>query len=216
VRLRFGDCVFDRESRTLESGDRVIPISPKAFHFLDLLLSQRPKALAKSDLHDALWPDTFVVETNLANLAAEVREAIGEKGRRDGFLRTVHGFGYAFRSEGVEEEGAQGARTKSVFSLVADGRHFPLAEGVNVLGRDPGADVFLDDDAVSRRHARVTVDGAKAVVEDLGSKNGTFLGGRKVEEPAPLAGGDALLVGSILLVVSVARGVGTTATLRQS
>lgn len=213
--LRFGDCLFDPESRQLLRGGVPVPLSPKAFALLGVLLEGRPRAMAKSDLQETLWPDTFVVEANLANLVAELREAIGEKGHRDGFLRTVHGFGYAFSGEAAEDAGARGPGT-SVVALARDGHVFALSEGENVVGRDPSAAVFVDDSTVSRRHARITVRGGEAVLEDLGSKNGTTVNGAAPDGPRVLRHGDALLIGSVLLTVRMAPVPGETATMREA
>jgi hypothetical protein len=75
-----------------------------------------------------------------------------------------------------------------------------------VLGRGPGVDLKLTDDAVSRRHARFSIDGDAFVVEDLGSTNGTYLNGARVSR-ARLALGDRVLVGGSMLRV-VAREAG--------
>ncbi len=189
-----------------------MPLSPKAYTLLEILVRSRPRAMAKSELQETLWPDTFVVEANLANLVAELREAMGEKGHRDGFLRTVHGFGYAFSGEASEASGARAA-VPSAVCLVRDGRPVPLAAGENVLGRGPEAAVFVDDSTVSRRHVRITVAGVEAVLEDLGSKNGTTVNGRPPAGPVALRHGDAVLVGSVLFTVRVAAAPGETATL---
>ena len=53
-------------------------MSPKAFQLLEILLENQPKAMAKGMLQEILWPDTFVVEKNLANLVGEIREALGD------------------------------------------------------------------------------------------------------------------------------------------
>jgi DNA-binding winged helix-turn-helix (wHTH) protein len=213
VGLKFGDCLFDPESRRLFRGGAAVSLSPKAYALLDLLIRNRPRAMAKAELQETLWPDTFVVEANLANLVAELRGAMGEKGQRDGFLRTVHGFGYAFSADPAADSGV-GAAGASVVCLVRDGRAFPLAAGENVIGRDPVAAVFVDDTTVSRRHARVTVVGSEAVLEDLGSKNGTTVNGKAFDGPCALRNGDAVLVGSVLLTVRASRAVGETETLR--
>ncbi len=210
--VRFGDCLFDPESRQLFRDGKPVALSPKAFALLDLLVRNRPRAMAKTELQETLWPDTFVVEANLANLVAELREAIGEKGRRDGFLRTVHGFGYAFSGEGAEESGVR-AGIVSAVALVRDGHAFALAPGENVIGRDPDAAVFVDDTTVSRRHACLTVRGSEAVLEDLGSKNGTTVNGKPPAGPLALLHGDAVLVGAVLFTVRVASAAGETATL---
>ena len=92
------------------------------------------------------------------------------------------------------------------------GREVPLA-GALVIGRDPSAGLALVDDAqVSRRHTRLTPDGDRAVVEDLGSRNGTFVNGALVGEPTPLGDGDRVVVGSTVLELRRAggrRGTGT-------
>jgi DNA-binding winged helix-turn-helix (wHTH) protein len=212
VALRFGDCLFDPESRQLFRGGTAVPLSPKAWALLDILVRNRPRAMAKSELQEMLWPDTFVVEANLANLVAEMREAMGEKGHRDGFLRTVHGFGYAFTGE-VSEAAVARSSAPSAVSLVRDGRATPLASGENVLGRDPEAAVFVDDSTVSRRHARITVNGAEAVLEDLGSKNGTTVNGKPPAGSVALRHGDAVLVGAVLFTVRLATASGETATI---
>jgi DNA-binding winged helix-turn-helix (wHTH) protein len=214
MRLAFGECVFDSDTRELTRGGGTVHVSPKAFRLLELLLKGRPRALSKSELKDAIWPGTFVLETNLANLAAELRAALGERGRRSRFIRTVHGFGYAFSGEAVPEDPEDRRGSVSGIALLADGRTFVLAKGENVLGRDPAAEVFLDDTAVSRRHARITVRGSQATLEDLGSKNGTFLGGKPVTAPALLRDADAILLGSVLLTVRLADPGRSTRTLR--
>ena len=51
--------------------------------------------------------------------------------------------------------------------------------GENLIGRDREALVWIDDESVSRRHARISIDEAGASIDDLGSKNGTYVGGKK-------------------------------------
>src|SRR5262245_21334388 len=67
MRLLFGDCALDLDTRELHRGGQTVSLSPKAFALLELLALRRPKALSKAEIHSALWPDTFVTETNLAN-----------------------------------------------------------------------------------------------------------------------------------------------------
>jgi EmrB/QacA subfamily drug resistance transporter len=87
-----------------------------------------------------------------------------------------------------------------VASGADEGLRIPVADNM-VLGRDAGADVVLEDPGgrLSRRHARIRlVDGAP-VVEDLGSTNGTFVNGDRIEAARPLAGGDRIEVGDTTL-----------------
>lgn len=99
MRVSFSECTFDSETRELFRGGRAAHLSPKAFRLLELLLESRPRALAKSELQEQIWPKTFVSEANLASLAGEARRAIGDRARGAKLLRTVYGFGYALSGE---------------------------------------------------------------------------------------------------------------------
>ncbi len=124
-RVHFGEFVLDMDARELVRGSSVVRLSPKAFKLLEVLVESRPKALSKITLQERLWPNTFVVEKNLVNLIAEIREALGDDSTHPRFVRTVHRFGYAFRDP--RDEPAAGDpvahRTGARFRLRwADGR----------------------------------------------------------------------------------------------
>src|SRR5262245_14273162 len=97
MRVAFGDFVLDTDCRELRRGLEPVRLSPKALQLLQILVTERPRALSKADLQDRLWPETFVVEKNLANLISEVREALGDDPSNPRFIRTVPRYGYAFR-----------------------------------------------------------------------------------------------------------------------
>jgi DNA-binding winged helix-turn-helix (wHTH) protein len=78
VRVAFGDCTLDSETRELFRNERPAHLSPKAFRLLELLLEGRPRALSKAEIHQKIWPEAFVSEATLASLIAEIREAIGD------------------------------------------------------------------------------------------------------------------------------------------
>ena len=96
MRVRFGDCLIDSETRQLVVRGEEVHLQPKAFQFLELLLTNRPKAVSKEAIHKHLWPGTFVSDGTVTSLLAEVREAIGDDAHESRFVRTVHRFGYAF------------------------------------------------------------------------------------------------------------------------
>lgn len=73
--------------------------------------------------------------------------------------------------------------------------------GPVVIGRSPGADIVIGDDFVSGKHARVSLAGDEAVLEDLGSTNGTILNGRTISTPQTLRPGDTIDVGAVRLKV---------------
>ena len=210
MRLRFGDCLLDSDTRELLRGGQAVHLSPKAFQLLLALLEERPKALSKKALHDRLWPETFVTDTALTVLVSELREAIGDSARAPRFIRTVPVFGYAFsgRAEEAAPEPSPGAA--HVYRLVGRDREITLMEGDNLLGRGPDSLLWIDDENVSRRHARIRIRQGSAVLEDLGSKNGTYLAGRKISEPATLRDGDKIRIGPQTLTFRVFSGAGTT------
>lgn len=214
MRVRFSPYVLDLESRQLLRGDEVVHLSPKAFDLLNILVSHRPKALSKSDLVERLWPGTFVVEKNLANLVGEIRDAIGDDPSNPRFIRTIHRFGYAFRDTVPSGQGGPSAsRGGGVsFRLKWMNGRVTLEEGEHVLGRDPDVEIFLNSAGVSRRHARITISGRQATIEDLGSKNGTFVGDHRVERPTSLNDGDIIRVGSVKLTLRILQPPGSTQT----
>jgi pSer/pThr/pTyr-binding forkhead associated (FHA) protein len=78
------------------------------------------------------------------------------------------------------------------------GRQLPLERPV-VVGRDAAADVVLDDERVSRQHARITPQAGGAVVEDLDSRNGTFVNREEIHSPVTALPGDDVLLGTTVL-----------------
>ena len=100
--VSFGNFVLDLDTRELRRGSESVPLTPKAYQLLEVLVVNRPKALSKSALQERLWPDTFVLEKNLVNLVAEIREALGDSATKPRFVRTVPRFGYAFRDSTSE------------------------------------------------------------------------------------------------------------------
>src|SRR5262249_1087208 len=156
-------------------------------------VDRRPRAVSKDELFTLLWPRTFVTEASLAGLVAEIRRELGDDAREPRYLRTVHGFGYAFSADGVLESEDE----SSGFRLIWGIREAALSAGESILGRDPAAAIFVDDAAVSRHHARIVVESGKARLEDLGSKNGTFLRGMRIAGPHLLADGEVLRLGSV-------------------
>lgn len=197
--IRFGQCELDLDARQLTRRGQPVHLSPKAFQLLKVLIEARPRALAKAELHEQIWPETFVTDDSLARLVTEVRVAIGDHARSPEFLRTVHAFGYAFANISPDSGQAVRAPAESNCWLVFDGRAVLLANGENIIGRDPSARLVLDSIRVSRRHAKIAVSGLRAVLEDLGSRNGTTVGSNKIKGPVELADGDAITIGGFEL-----------------
>jgi FHA domain/Transcriptional regulatory protein, C terminal len=192
MEAHFGGHVFDSEKREVRRSRRPVHLSPKAFRLLEVLIENAPKAVSKGDLYESLWPGVFVEESNLKGLVSELRTALAEDARAPLYLRTVYGFGYSFRLDG--------APARARFRVTHLAREFELLPGENVLGRDSDASVVISMKSISRRHARIVVSGDAATLEDLGSKNGTWLKGRRVDGRVGLADGDEIRLGSVPLV----------------
>lgn len=190
MQVHFDTFAFDSEKRLLLNGDSVVHLSPKVFNLLETLIAASPRALSKEELHETIWPKTFVEESGLPGLIAELRSALQDDSKSPRFIRTVHRFGYAFCGELKTP-----ISRVQVALVVFRGTESPLFEGANVLGRDPDADICVDDHTVSRRHARIVVEGERAEVEDLESKNGTAIEGAKVEGRVPLLDGQTIVLG---------------------
>jgi DNA-binding winged helix-turn-helix (wHTH) protein len=210
MRVFFADFVLDRATRQLLRDGKERHLEPKAFELLDFLLDRRPEAVAKTDILERLWPGTFVSESSLTRLVAQVRRGLGDDPRRARFVRTVHRFGYAFSADVFAEPASKAGEDRVAGKVSWEDQLIPLKPGQNVLGRDEEVTVRINAPGVSRRHARIVADGGRFTLEDLGSKNGTYLREQRLEGPAALEDGDAFRLGRTILVFSVSRNVGTT------
>jgi DNA-binding winged helix-turn-helix (wHTH) protein len=207
VRLvRFGTCRIDLDGRRLYRDGTEVHVTPKAFDLLRLLIEHRHRAVSKTELSEQIWPGTYVTEDGLARLVNEIRTAIGDDARKPRWIRTVHAFGYAFESSADVQAGDEAT---GQYAVRWASREFPLHEGENVIGRDPGATIAIDAPIVSRRHARIVVTVGGAMLEDLGSKNGTFVAGTRVMAPTLLRDGDQIRVGDFELSFREARPLPT-------
>jgi DNA-binding winged helix-turn-helix (wHTH) protein len=215
MRVLFGPFVLDTERRLLSSDGDEVHLSPKAYELLTLLVERRPRAVSKPEIHERLWPSTYVTEASLMTLVAELRVALGEDGRAPRFVRNVRGYGYAFsgdaRIDEVPVAAARAAVAPATMWVEWGERRFPLAGGENVIGRDARAHVALDDASVSRRHARLIVEGASARLEDLGSRNGTYARNDRLVAPLEMRDGLAFRVGAVTLVFRTLAVPGSTA-----
>lgn len=210
--FQFGDFTMQIPARQLLEHGRVIHLSPKSFDLLHILITHRPGVVSKDELNHRLWPDTFVSEVNLATLVAELRRALGEDAGNPRFIRTVHRRGYAFAGAAIEESPASETSVDAIGShwVMWEAGQVRLAKGDNLLGRGRRVTVWLDSPTISRRHARIVVSGLHATVEDLGSRNGTFVRGEKVTSAVPIQDGDEIRLGSVVLRYRVNSGQATT------
>lgn len=218
---RFGEFTLDDGIRQLFLSRTEVHLSPKAYELLTVLLANRTRAVSKAELQEHLWPSTFVEETNLAGLVAEIRRALGDSASSPVFVRTVYGFGYRFVGDvavdaavdtAVDTPAARSGPSRVKLCVVWAGREMILMEGANVIGREPDATIQIDARGVSRHHARIVVAHDVATLEDLGSKNGTHVNGRPITTAARLSDGDEINLGAITLTFRVASLLSPTET----
>jgi len=204
--VSFADFTADFDAHELRRGETRVHLSPKAFRLLELLITNRARALSKAELQEALWPDVFVQESNLADLVSELRGALEQTGQRQGLIRTVHGFGYAF-SGTVQTSGGESAPAAGPASWRLTWRdgHVALGEGEFAMGRDPEATVYVDEPTVSWQHASLRINGtgaaSRATLTDLSSSNGTYVNGTRLTDTVEVKHGDDLRLGQVRIAL---------------
>ena len=197
--MRFGRFEFDPVTRRVRCEGADIHLTPKAFELLAALLDGAPRVVSKRELHARLWPGGLVADATLVALIKQLRAALDDHDRTAPLIRTVHRVGYALEIPLAHREPAMPSVVAACW-LTLGQRRLSLATGENIVGRDEAATVRLDDPMVSRRHARILVSDSRAFIEDLGSKNGTFIDGQPIAaDPMPLRDGIQLAFGTVLV-----------------
>ena len=205
--VRFGAFALDSDRRQLMRGDGGDSSDGQSVRPAGPAVDEAPRVVRKAELHERLWPGTFVSDAALVALVKELRRALEDRDPRTPIIRTAHGVGYACAAP--IERGLVRPTPVSRW-IVAGTRRIALTAGENIIGRDPAATVLLDVPGVSRRHAQIVVGEREAVLEDLGSKNGTRIGDALVTGARTLHDGDPIHVGPVLVIYHAsASGIST-------
>jgi DNA-binding winged helix-turn-helix (wHTH) protein len=199
MRLKFEDCVLDLRARQLERGEQIVPLEPKMYDLLEVLIKRRPAVVTSNELDELLWPQVYVARTSLTRLVSELRTALGDTPRDSHIIRTSYKSGYAFCAN-VTCMPSPGA-VPATIELVWKKQSLPLTDGEHIAGRDPDCSLVIDATTVSRRHARITVDSGTATIEDLGSTNGTHVNETRISAPTRLVPGSEVTLGDEVLQV---------------
>lgn len=210
---RFGVYEVDLRAKEVRRQGLRVPLQVQPFEVLAVLLERPGELVSRDELRASVWPDSVFVDFDrgLNRAVSKLRRALGDSADHPRFVETLTRRGYRLvvpvegGPRAPHHDGRQGA-----FRVVWDSGSVTLAEGDNVIGRQEDAAVFLDSSTVSRHHARIRVAAAVATLEDLGSRNGTFLNGRRLRSPAALSDGDQIQVGSIPLRVRTATSAAAT------
>lgn len=199
----------------VSQGGEVVQLEPRVMEVLAFLASRPGQPTAKRDVIDAVWRTEFVAENTLTSAVADLRRVLGDDARSPRYIETISKRGYRVVAEVVLlEPGPVAVRPSAVvrLKLVSDEQEYPLHPGENVIGRAPEVEIFVDSGKVSRRHARIVVSAGRAVLEDLDSKNGTFLGIERLSGPRELEHGDEIRLGRELMVFRFVVDDGRTQT----
>ncbi len=186
-----------------EVGGTVIRLRPKVMELLAAFARNPGEVLSKNCLLDMVWPEVTVGDASLTVAVGELREALGDLPEEPTYIETIPRRGYRLIAP-VSRDGERSVNAApSRIWLTGAGLEVALGQGVNLIGRAIDAEIRIESPKVSRRHARITVDGDAAVIEDLGSKNGTFVGDTRITGPAPLEHGDQLRLGQLAALLRV-------------
>ena len=196
--LSFGPFTLDAERRQLRRDGVEVRLSPKALDLLKLLAEHDDRAFSKGELHEHLWPNTFVSDGSLTILIAEIRDVLGDDAQRPQYVRTVQRFGYAFCAKVSTPRASSADRPSGKHRWLVWGEQcVALVDPETILGRAADAGIRFDLPGVSRHHARITVAGEQVTLEDLESRNGTYRGSEKISGPVELSDGDEIRLGPV-------------------
>lgn len=194
MEIKFEDCTFNTASRQLLRGGTAVPMEPKMYLLLEVLIRRRPAVVTNAELDEILWPKVYVARTSLTRLVSELRTLLGDSPRESRIIRTVYKTGYSFVARVAEAVPEINPLAGSY--LQWNERVMHLREGENVLGRGAECTLVIDATTVSRRHARITVNRGVAKIEDLNSTNGTFVNRNAAKVPVVLKDGDEVCLGT--------------------
>ncbi len=192
-----GDWLVEPALNRVSSESDVVQLEPRAMDLLVFFAHNPGEVLSRDTLIDGVWQTRFVGEAVLRNTVAVLRRALGDHADRPTYIETITKRGYRLIAPvtGLGSSAGQPTRGDSCFKVTLDGLEIQLIDGDNLIGRGADAAIRIDHPEVSRRHARLTVDGDMVTLEDLGSKNGTHRNGRRLETPERLVDGDEIWIG---------------------
>ena len=199
--FRLEDWVVEPRLGRMTRGQVVVRLRPRVMELLVLFAERAGEVVSKREIVDRVWSSGFVADNTIVHCVNELREALGDASEAPRCLQTIPRRGYRVVARvqplGKNEEPPRVDTAR--YELVAKGWSAFLVDGENLIGRGGDARIVTESARVSRHHARILVSRDGVVIEDLGSKNGTFVGERRIDAPTPLTDGDEVRIGDVSL-----------------
>ena len=212
--FRVGEWCVEPTLNAIRCGETTRHLEPKVMDALVALARSGGGVVTKSELTDAVWQLPFISENRLVGVIASLRRALGDDVNEPRYVQTIPTRGYRLAVP-VEWDGGEAAREPertARFTLETADETYRLHEGVNIVGREAEADIRIASDWVSRRHARLEVQGESVVLEDLGSKNGTFVNSGSLTGRVQLQDVDEIRLGRAAVVLRFRASIAATRT----
>lgn len=212
--IRFGPFRADLRRRLLIADGRLIPLAPRTWELLDLLLARRGEVVTKTELLDALWPAERGSEYAMSRAVRRLREALGDDARHPVYLRTVHGVGYEWFGEVTDtdpllpaspvvgRDAELAALEAALASARAHGCRVALVEGRAGAGKT----TLLEELA-----ARLRVAGDRTVMARCQANVLSAPASALVEALQPFVGDAVIRAGGVAAAVRELAGKGPTA-----
>lgn len=212
--IKFAEFELDLGAYVLRRPDGPLRLEKLPMEVLILLVRRAGTLVHRSEIQAMLWaPDVYVERDSAINTAIrKIRRTLGDDAETPRFIETVVGKGYRFialaesdgspRAQSRANDGSSPARRQRLFpsySVTRGRQEFTVEAGETVFGRDPTADVYVNHPSVSRRHACLSIGSQGAILEDLDSRNGTFVNGRRINGPTKIDHGALIGLGPITL-----------------
>jgi DNA-binding winged helix-turn-helix (wHTH) protein len=209
-----GEWLVEPDLNRIMRNEERVQLEFKVMEVLVYLACHGTSLVTRRQLIDGVWDGGFISDNTLTHAIAELRRALGDNATNPTYIETIHRKGYRLVREATDLEGRppMSFGRPSRFRVLLDDRNIQLREGENLIGRIPEALLYINSAQVSRRHARIIVGKSEAYIEDLDSKNGTSVNGRRVHGRVSLEDGDRVFLGDAIVAIQFIAAGGFTQT----
>ncbi len=197
--FRLGEWLVDPMANQVSQGTTTVQLEQRVMAVLLCLAEHAGDVVTRQRLVDSVWDEGFVADNTITHAVAELRKAFSDSARDPLFIETIHRRGYRLIAPVILDAPQPiGYHLEPVrFLAIFRDAEYPLSDGENLIGRDPEVAITIPSMKVSRHHARITVEGHRALLDDLESKNGTFLNGIRIQCSTAINGGDMIGIGRV-------------------